>query len=290
MKKLLCCQFIFCITLAGVAQKNPCNPQGLPYAKIPGDTTFTLPHGTQLTFNRCEYFDIKDCLEITEAYDVQSIQRQNLTTLDRNGNVLLSAGMFCMKLTGECSTKKCFDVPVKIRMPLPGLSSNDCGKCEMGTFRLFRSRDGFWADSTNDNFRTFDSAGRSWIEFKADCPMCYNADCRIAVDAGMTKVRVKGITRLEKVEITNECPVAVLKYYPKQGRKKVIARLPCMEKGSVQISATGTDKNGNMVIIPFKNIREVRHSWGKRKCALGKMGRKTKAGRFYKKYILRNAN
>lgn len=287
MKKLTCFLFIALIVFTGNGQKNPCNPQGLPYAKVPGDTTITLPQGTQLTFNRCEYFDIKDCLEITEAYDVQSMQRQNLTTLDRSGNVLLSAGMFCLRLTGDCSDKKCFEVPVKVRMPLPGLSSNNCGQCSFGTFRLYRSRDGFWSDSSNNNFRTFDSFGRSWIEFLADCTMCYNADCCIQLNAGLTKVKVKGLSRLDRVEITNECPVGLLKYYPTKGRKKVIERLPCIEKGTVEISFTGLDRNGGLLTTPFKNIREVRHSWGKRKCAPGKIGSKTKAGRFYKKYILR---
>lgn len=240
--KIFSCIVSLALTLNLSAQKNPCNPQGLPYAKIPGDTTITLKHGTQLTFNRCEYFDIKDCLEITEAYDIQSIQQQNLTTLDRNGNVLLSAGMFCMRFTGECVTKKCFEVPVKVRMPLPGLSSNDCGQCIRNSFRLYRSRDGIWADSTNDNFKIIDSAGRKWLEFNADCPMCYNADCCLDLDAGKTKLKVKGLSSLDWVEITNECPVAVLKYFPKAGRKKVIARLPCVEKGSAKISATGVDK------------------------------------------------
>src|SRR6185503_487272 len=190
MKKLTCFLFIAFFVFICNGQKNPCNHQGLPYIKVPGDTTITLPHGTQLTFNRCEYFDLRDCLEITEAYDVESIRRQNLTTLDRNGNVLLSAGMFCIKLIGDCSPKPCFEVPVKVRMPMPGLSSNGCAKCGRGTFRLYRSRDGIWADSSGNNFRTFDSAGKVWIEFYADCPMCYNADCCIDLDAGKTKVKV----------------------------------------------------------------------------------------------------
>src|SRR6185436_9582684 len=161
MKKLF--WFLFIVFFIKSNGQDPCNTKGVPYSLLPQDTTITLPHGTQLTFNRCEYFDLRECLEITEAYDVESIRRQNLTTLDRNGNVLLSAGMFCIKLIGDCSPKPCFEVPVKVRMPMPGLSSNGCAKCGRGTFRLYRSRDGIWADSTGNNFRTFDSAGKVWI-------------------------------------------------------------------------------------------------------------------------------
>jgi hypothetical protein len=197
--------------------------------------------------------------------------------------------MFCIKLIGDCDPKRCFEVPVKVRMPMPGLSSNDCGQCGRGTFRLYRSRDGVWADSSANNFRTFDSAGKVWMEFYADCPMCYNADCCIDFNAGKTKVKVKGIDRLEKVEMTTECPVGVLRYFSYRGKRKIIARFPCYEKNTnMKISATGFDKEGNIMSSSQFLIGELKHSWGKRKCRPDeKMGKKTKKGKFYKKYIIR---
>jgi len=270
------------------AQKNPCNPTGLPYTSLPGDTTVILPHGTRLTFNRCEYFDIRDCLDLTEAYDIESMRRQNLTTLDQNGNVLLSAGMFCMKLTGDCDAKPCFEVPVKIAMPLPNPSGNNCGRCQRGTFRLYNSSTGIWSDSSNNNFKITEINGQTWIEFTAPCAnICFNADCCMDLHAGKTKVKVKNIGKLESVEMTIECPVGVLKYFPKKGRKKVIARLPCFESSTIKISAKGEDKAGNIVSSPEQPIRELKHSRGKRKCEADKMGKKTREGRFYKKYIIR---
>jgi hypothetical protein len=41
--------------------------------KCKKDTTIILPQGTQLTFNLCEYNEIKSCLEITETNNSQSI-------------------------------------------------------------------------------------------------------------------------------------------------------------------------------------------------------------------------
>jgi len=271
------------------AQVNPCQKTGMPYSSLPGDTTIRLPHGTLLTFNRCEYFDIKDCLELSEAYDIESIRRQNLTTLDRNGNVLLSAGMFCMRFTGDCNSKPCFEVPVKARMPLPSPTGDSCSTCERGTFMLYNSRDGFWSDSSNNNFRIIDSASRSWIEFTIYCGnICYNGDCRMGLAKGKTKVKVKKISRLDKVEIITQCPLGVLKYFPERGKKKVIARLPCIETSNVKILASGYDKDGNTVTSAELEIKELKHSRGKRKCNSRdeKMGRKTKKGGFYKRYII----
>jgi hypothetical protein len=284
MKKyLFAIQIIFSFTVS--AQKSPCNPLGLPYTTVPGDTTITLPHGTQLTFNRCEYFDIRECLELIEAYDITSIREQNLTTLDRNGNALLSAGMFCIRMTGDCASRPCFEVPVKIRMPLPGSSSNSCGKCETGTFRLYNSSDGFWSDSSNNKFKIIDSAGRSWIEFKAYCGnICYNADCKLKT--GKTKIKVKGMARLDTVEISMQCPVGVLKFTPKKGGKKVIVNLPCYETGAARILAKGYDASGSPVYFPESPVKDMKHSHGMRKCKSKEMGKKTRSGSFYKKYIL----
>lgn len=291
IKKFLCLFFAGSIALSCIAQKNPCNPTGdIAYSSMPQDTTIILPQGTRLTFNRCEYFDIKDCLGITEAYDVESMRRQNLTTLDRNGNALLSAGMFCVYLSNDCQThKECFEVPVKVSMPLPGTSASECGKCEQGTFRLYNSRDGFWSDSSR-NFKVVERDGRNWLEFTIACAnICYNGDC-IVRTGGKTKIKVKKIHRLEKVEISMECPAGILKYEPKKGRRKVIARLPCMiaDRDKTKVVATGYDRAGNPVVSSSISVSELKHGWGRRKCrGDDKMGKRSKKGSFYKKYIIR---
>ena len=94
-------------------QKNPCNPTGAPYTSLPGDTTITLKSGSTLTFNRCEFFDMRDCMQIIEINDTAGLQREGVNMYDKEGNILLTSGM--IKIDMKDCDKKCFDVPVKLR-------------------------------------------------------------------------------------------------------------------------------------------------------------------------------
>ena len=73
-----------------MAQKNPCDTdiKNYDYKKDNTDTTITLKNGTQLTLNRCEFFDIRDCIEYREIRTLKDLQETGTTTMDNNGNVL----------------------------------------------------------------------------------------------------------------------------------------------------------------------------------------------------------
>ncbi|HEV7783636.1 MAG TPA: hypothetical protein VGO58_20330 [Chitinophagaceae bacterium] len=236
-----------------IAQKNPCNPTGIPYASLPGDTTLLLPQGTYVTFNRCEFFDLRDCLEFDELYDQASVVSRGFTTQDNNGNILLTCGMFRIRLKPGCSEKECFEVPVKIRMPyqpnLGGSISDTCGKCPPRTIRLFTSNGGNWSDTSKLDSRIIEVDGKKYFGFMATCAnKAYNCDC---AKKGKTKVRFKsrGDLKIDELFIRAACPVSILKFYQptNSSRRRIVVKLPCLRQDQLFVRVVGTDASGQVI-------------------------------------------
>jgi hypothetical protein len=139
MKKILMVLVTAWLTVACYAQKNPCNPEGKPYAQMPGDTTIKLPSGTTLTFNRCEFYDLRDCMEITEITDTAGLRRAGMSMFDNRGNLLLTGGMFSVSMK-DCG-KTCFDIPVKVRMRI---QLQPCANGVMALPNLYIGNAGTW--------------------------------------------------------------------------------------------------------------------------------------------------
>ena len=51
----------------GAAQNSPCDSANKKTtAAFPADTTITLENGTSITFNRCDFFEVRNCVSFKE--------------------------------------------------------------------------------------------------------------------------------------------------------------------------------------------------------------------------------
>jgi hypothetical protein len=289
-KTIHCIIFLLACNQVIFSQINPCDRtvSNVPYSSIKYDTTIVLKNGTLLTFNRCEYFDVKDCLEIKEALSVEEITNQNFSTLDDKGNFLLTGGMLNITMPKDCNEKICFDVPVKIRMPI---RVQNCEGCKRNGLRLYVANGNYWVDSNSKELKIIDINGNKYGEFELTCANTgYNFDCKMYTTK--VKFKAKHIAQFNKLTILSTCPVGVAHYYP-NGTKKVKAKLPCFNADSVKIIATGVDANGNVVKYEkylsqlkhgklMKNCKKKYDSFLSRLIAL--LG--TRKGILYKKYLI----
>jgi hypothetical protein len=110
--KLIALLLFFNFTINSIAQKSPCD-RSVSASVFPEDTTIVLPSGTTLTFNRCEYFDSRNCIEIKELTDTSDLRRVGLNMVDENGKPLLTSGM--LKVALKNCGKTCFEIPIKIK-------------------------------------------------------------------------------------------------------------------------------------------------------------------------------
>ena len=80
------------------------------------DTIIRLDNGTEFVFNKCEYMEQKDCLELTEITNVNDAIANGMTTTDEDENPLVSGGMlgFNPIQTKNCDNI-CFKNPIVVR-------------------------------------------------------------------------------------------------------------------------------------------------------------------------------
>src|SRR6188474_563605 len=164
MKKIIFSLILMLIIVEGNSQNNPCNTRGVPYSSIPGDTTVVLKSGTTLTFNRCEFFDIKDCIEIKDIETPEDMERERLQMFDDEGNMLLSYGMIVINL--DSCNKKIFEVPVKFRMKINNKLS--CFDTIKATPLLFVNGSSGWTVPKNITSRIITINGEKYIEFETN--------------------------------------------------------------------------------------------------------------------------
>ncbi len=245
--------FIYCISaLVLNAQKNPCNTDvNIDYTKEKADTTITLTNGTQLTFNRCEFFDVRYCLAFTEIRTVQDLQSNGLTTMDSDGNMLLSCGMFTINFNkGDC-TKPCLDVPVRIRIPL--LTSKCAGS--KTPRRMYKATlNGKWEDLKTEA-KIIEIDGITYSEFYMKCGGGINCDQRLSTIR--VKFKAKHIKKLTSLNLSSNCPLINADFETGRRKNIIYAKVPCMLADSIVIKVKGEDKNGNTVTLS-KKLSECR--------------------------------
>jgi hypothetical protein len=252
----------FCITSFIVsAQKNPCNTDiNIDYTKEKSDTTITLQNGTKLTFNRCEFFDVRYCLAFTEIRTVQDLQSNGLTTMDSDGNVLLSCGMFKIDFNkGDCS-KECLDVPVRVRIPL--FTSKCIGSNRPR--RMYKAiTNGKWEDLKSEA-KIIEIDGIKYSEFYMKCGGGVNCDQRL--NTIVVKFKSKNIKKLTNINLSANCPLLNLYFEPGRRKNIIYAKVPCMIADSLTIKVEGKDKDGNYVSLT-KKLSECRPKYKVTECA-----------------------
>jgi hypothetical protein len=254
--------FVLFISNTLMAQKNPCDTdiKNYDYKKDNTDTTIALKNGTQLTFNRCEFFDIRDCIEYREIRTLQDLQETGTTTMDNKGNILLTCGMFKMKFNGGDCTNECLQVSVKVRIPM--LSNSCVGSADSN--RLYKRNDnGTWEKLNDDVKEVADANGKKYFEFYTKCGGGYNCDKKLAT--AIVKFKSKKIKHLLTLNLTANCPILNLHFTSGRRNNIIYAKVPCLLPDSILLKFEGRDKDGNTATIT-KRLSECQPKFKPTKC------------------------
>lgn len=220
-----------------LAQKSPCDSAKSNNA-FPADTTIILSNGTQLTFNRCDFFDIRNCVEYKEIRTVKDLQASGLSTLDNEGNVLLSCGMFIMDFSsGNCGVK-CLNHPVKIRIPMLFYA---CASSTLAN-RLYVSDDsGNWKPLNSPYQEVTLADGKKYFEFYSTCGGKFNCDKKLHYS--IVKFKARSGKRLDKLNVSSNCPLLNMDFTTSRRKNIIYAKIPCVNPDSLMITVTGDGIN-----------------------------------------------
>ena len=241
-----------------IAQKVPCSdPAG--FSK---DTTITLEDGTQVIFNRCEFFDVRDCLEIQEIRDLPTLEQSGMSMMDNEGNILLTCGMVQLKYNKdpECTNlPECFTTPFKIRIPAMNTSCINSSDRK----QLYRSGPTrIWTPVPGGKLIT-DSSGKQYFEFTTTCVGGYNCDQRL--NTFPVKFKSKHLKEITSLRILSNCPPIALEFTPGRRSTIVWAKLACLNPDSVIIQVKGEDRNGNGVEFK-KSLSQLKTNYRRTLC------------------------
>jgi len=285
MKKLLLYVLIVSTTLVVIAQKNPCNPQGLPYIKVPGDTTVTLQSGTTLTFNRCEFFDLRDCMEIIEINDSADLRREGLNMYDKEGNILVTCGM--IKIDFNKCGKKCLDVPVKIRVKV---RFPDCSGVTDEIPALYFNDGTGWEKPKNTPARLTGSANDRYLELETRCGVFIN--CDIPKKGRKIKFIAPKGNKIKELRLGINCPLYYYDEKPIEPQRKVKVKMLCTASERVMVQSVQISSSDNVTGTPSTKLSELKHGNRRVNCKEPKFFGKLfgwlspSKGNFRKKYYL----
>jgi hypothetical protein len=265
MHKSFILLFVLFISKALIAQTNPCDTdiKNYDYKKDNTDTTITLKNGTQLTFNRCEFFDIRDCIEYREIRTLQDLQETGTTTMDNNGNVLLTCGMLKLKFNGGDCTNECLQVAVKVRIPMLFFTCFD-SRAINNLYK--RNNAGKWEIMSTPVKEVRGNDGKNYFEFYTTCGGEFNCDKKI--DDGqlnMVKFKTKKIKNLTSLNISSNCPLLSLNFTSGRRNNIIYAKVPCLTPDSIMLKFEGRDKDGNIATIT-KRLSECQPKFKATKC------------------------
>jgi hypothetical protein len=287
MKNLLLL-ILSCCSLYLHAQKNPCNTDGKPYSQLPGDTTITLPSGTTITFNRCEFFDIRDCIQIVEITDPEQLQREGANMYDDRGNILISCGMikFDMK---DCG-KKCFEVPIKIKIRV---RFPDCRNEPNAIPNLYFNSGAGWTQPKSVDYRVTTYNDIRYIELNTPCPVKL-INCDIPKKGRKIKFVAPKGNKIVSMRTGITCPVFYSDDRLDIPKRKFKIRLLCVNTQRVMIQSAQVKENGDSLVTAQTSLATLKHGRRQVNCSERKrsfLGRmfgwvKPVRGGFYRKYYL----
>jgi hypothetical protein len=265
-----------------IPKKDTCNK----------DTTLILPQGTQVTFNRCEYLELKDCLEITEANSADSILSNGMALMDSSGIPISSCGMLRISLNGSCGDG-CFKTPVKVRFPVP--QKTDCDYCGSNARVFLVNKNGSWTqmDKNKSSVKIVKINGQFFYQFEVKCPNAWtNCDCK--VKGTKIKFKTKPGYKIESVTVSYECPRIVVRADVKRRKNCAVMYLPC-PKSSATVTAVVINRKGDTLTLTQKPLNDLPKKVLFSKCGKNKnvVAKKAlgfiplKAHGLYRKYIIK---
>jgi len=287
MKKLICF-WLIAFFIKSNAQDNPCNTKGLPYSSFPQDTTIILPSGTKITFNRCEFFDLRDCLEIIEITDTVDLNAEGLTMYDSRGNALLTCGMISVKLK-NCD-KSCFDVPIKIKMRI---RFQDCSASDTsGIPNLYIGNGGTWQRVEKDKTKLITENNQRYLEFVSKCAVVLN--CDVPKRGRKVKFIAPRGKKIEQLRLGTNCPLFYSDEKPVKPKRRVKMRLICVRPEATKVQALMRGPNDSLTTTGPQILSQLKHGTSRVDCK--KLSRswfrnlfnwlKRGEGKYHKKYYL----
>jgi hypothetical protein len=264
LNKILLCLLVACFTTLAAAQPNPCDRYNIPYNSVPGDTTVVYPQGTRITFNRCEFFDIRECLTVTEAFSLEAVQAAGFTTQTEKGGLLVTGGMLKIELSPACNGRTTFEVPVIVEMPLLG-PQGSCAVTDSNRYRLYTTTNSLWSDTNKIEVKKTIINGRKFIRFIMNGAFGVNWD--MPMKTTKIKFKTKNLPQLYQVSVSTDCPLTMVHFYPKRNKRKVIVRLPCTgNQVNVYIAAKGLNKDGDTVTKASTPLNMINHGSSMKNC------------------------
>jgi hypothetical protein len=269
------------------AQTNPCNPDGKSYSQFPADTTIMLSSGTTITFNRCEFFDVRDCLQIMEITDPQQLMRENVNMYDKDGNILITCGM--IKIDMKDCGKECFEVPVKIRIRV---RFPDCRDQPNTVPNLYFNSGNGWSEPKGTAASIITINNIRYLEFTTACPVKL-----INCDSPKKGRKVKFIApkgnKVSRIRTGITCPLFYSdeKFVPK---RKVKMRLLCSDPERSMLQSVQLSPGGDSIVTKATKLATLKHGRGRVNCKEPKrsiFGRlfgwlSPERGQYYRRYYL----
>lgn len=81
------------------------------------DTVLRTRAGKEIVINKCEYEEVKHCLEIKEQKTYYELKK-GIVIMNKGGQDLSTFGLLQVDLLDGCVKNECFKTPLKIRFPL----------------------------------------------------------------------------------------------------------------------------------------------------------------------------
>lgn len=286
MKKLFC---FLCVAffIKSYGQDNPCDRKGVPYSSLPQDTTITLPSGTSFTFNRCEFFDLRDCIEIFEIIDTAGLNARNLTMYDSRGNALLTCGMVSLQLK-NCD-KTCFEVPVKVRVRI---RFQDCSGTINGVPNLYTSNGGRWQQVEKGKAKIVTENNIRYFEFFTNCGVSIN--CDVPKKGRKVKFIAPKGNKIEQLRVGTNCPLFFYDELLSNPKRRTKVRLFCILPENTTAQAKLSAASSEIILTPQRKLSDLRHGNKRLQCKKEPLSffqglfswLKRGKGNFHKKYYL----
>lgn len=220
------------------------------------DTIIILKQGTQIIFNRCEYLQIKDCLEYNETNNSSSIVSNGLSLMDSSGVVLASCGMIKISIKPDCPNIKLFKKPIKILFPVP--ENNDCDYCKKNARTYVYQNKSQWIalDKKKHGVKIVKKENKSFYQLETNSPnIRINCDCPVE-KGNKIKFKTKHNYKIINLKITSDCPTLVAEVTPLKPKNRINVNFPC-SKGNKTVLATIINNKGDTLILKEQPLNDL---------------------------------
>ncbi len=249
--------FFLCISVIAniaLAQPNPCN-RNIPASNFPGDTTIVLQSGTTLTFNRCEYFDIRNCIEIKELQTANDLSSVGINMTTDNGVPLMTGGMLSISFK-DCTIKK-LEVPVYVCIKI---KYQDCSKPNNKLPNFYFGGKDNWLLATDKDYDIRTKNGEKFMCFKTFVGGSFNCDKTIPI---RKKVKFKAPRnyRIDSIKLGMDCPLFF--YAKKNNRLKRKIKVPLItgNPNQIQVQVQMINKtNADTITVVTKTLNKYKNT------------------------------